>query len=108
MYQIILILFVHFIADFVLQTRKMAENKSSSNQWLLTHITVYTLPLFIFGWKFALFNGAAHFVTDYVSSRLTTHYHKKKDFHKFFIVIGADQMVHSICLICSAIYLGIV
>lgn len=91
---IIALIWVHWVADFIFQTDKMALNKSTSLKWLSSHIGVYTLPLFIFGWKFALINGAAHFATDFCSSRATSYLWKKGDRHNFFVVIGLDQALH--------------
>lgn len=101
-----LILFVHWFADFVLQTRKQATNKSTSNYWLAKHVLVYTLCLVPFGWKYALINGAAHFCTDWVTSRASSYFYKKTDFHKFFSVIGFDQYLHVIVLLHTTSLLG--
>lgn len=89
-----LIVWVHIFADFFLQSRKMAENKSSSNSWLTKHILVYSLCLVPFGWKYALVNGIAHWMTDWVSSRFTSKYYKKANWYMFFGVVGIDQGMH--------------
>lgn len=101
MLKIILVLWVHWLADFVLQTDKMARGKSKSNKWLSIHIAVYTLPLLVFGWKFALFNGACHWVIDYFTSRMTSKLWAKQDVHNFFVVIGLDQALHTTLLVLS-------
>ena len=96
------IIWLHFIADFFLQNDKMALNKSSSNKWLGIHVAVYSIPfLWFFGWKYALFNGVAHFITDWISSRLAKKLWMDGERHWFFVVLGADQAVHMTCLFGS-------
>lgn len=96
---LLLLVWLHFIADFVLQNDKMAHNKSSSNKWLSIHVAIYTLPFFPFGWQFALLNGAAHWITDYFTSRATTALYKRGENHWFFVVIGFDQAIHMTCMV---------
>jgi len=98
------VIIAHFVGDFVLQTDKMAINKSTSNKWLLIHLGVYTSVLLIFGLKFALVNGILHLVTDYITSRATSYLWKKGDRHNFFVVIGLDQTIHMISLYLTTLY----
>ena len=102
----IALILTHFVADFIFQTDKMAINKSKSNKWLFFHVFVYSLPLLFWGWKFAAFNAVAHFLVDYVTSRLTTHLWNKNECHWFFVVIGADQALHLTCLFLSYELIG--
>lgn len=101
---LVMILTLHFLADFILQSDWMAINKSSSWKALGIHTFVYTMVFMIFGWKFAVLNGVLHFITDAISSRLTSYLWKLEKRHLFFVVIGADQMIHNICLIKTADY----
>lgn len=103
--QLIIILFIHFVADFIAQTNYMAQNKSSSNKALLLHILVYTTIMSLVGIKFALINGAIHFVVDYITSRITKKLWAKQDVHNFFVVIGFDQFLHAATLILTYVYL---
>jgi len=95
----LVLIWVHIIADFFMQTRKMATNKSKSNKWLFTHVCVYTIPFLYFGVKFALLNLVLHFITDFISSRITSHFWSKQNGYAFFGTIGIDQGIHITCLI---------
>lgn len=98
---IYLVFIVHWIADFILQTDKMATNKSTSFRWLSSHVAAYTLCLMPFGPKFALVNGASHMVVDFFTSRATSYLWKKGDRHNFFVVIGFDQLLHALVLVAT-------
>jgi len=103
---LVILLFIHFIGDFVLQSDWMAVSKSSSWKALSVHILVYTIFLVpFFGIKFAVVNGVLHFITDAVTSRLTTYLWKKEKRHWFFVVIGFDQFIHTACLLMTVEYL---
>jgi hypothetical protein len=100
-YEIIALIWIHFVADFMFQTDKIAIAKSSSNRALALHVAIYTLPFFYFGVWFALLNAALHFATDWCTSRATTYLWKKGDRHNFFVVIGLDQAIHMTCLLTT-------
>lgn len=104
LYTFTLILCFHFVADFVLQSHWMAMGKSQRwgmNRQMVSHIAVYTAFLLPLGPAWALANGLAHYATDIVSSRATTALFKRNEIHWFFVVVGADQLVHVLCLIWS-------
>jgi hypothetical protein len=125
------ILVAHWIADFLLQSSWMATNKSKSWLALSSHVVTYTatiafLMLFfsialvglgiehdlsnsvIFEstpYAFAMWviiNGLLHFVTDAVTSRISSKLWERGDMRRFFIVIGFDQMIHYLCLFGTA------
>lgn len=91
---IIAIVWLHAIGDFVFQTRYLARNKSTSHWALAGHCALYAIPLFFISWQFAIINGILHYPVDYISSQLTTYYHKQENESMFFNVIGIDQAVH--------------
>ena len=99
MNEIILIIWIHFFADFLLQNDKMALNKSSSNKWLFIHCLVYSIPLCIINWRWALVNGIFHLFVDWLTSRGTSYLWKKEKRHWFFCLIGFDQYLHLTILI---------
>jgi len=111
---ICIILVAHWISDFVLQTDKMALNKSTSNVWLFNHIAVYTAAMFAICFPimktnsallFCVINGIAHAATDYFTSRWTSKLWKEGKRHEFFVVIGLDQLLHMIVLMVTLRYI---
>jgi hypothetical protein len=108
LWQFIALLGAHWIADFLLQTRWMAENKSKRLDALALHVTVYSAGLavaavILFGLTMtvALFiaaNAVLHFATDFVTSRMTTALWQQKNVYGFFAVVGLDQFLHQIAL----------
>lgn len=127
---LIVICFIHFLADFVFQTDWMAKNKSKSWKALCLHITEYTGVLFgclwssafLFAWlgrweltsdlarqiaAFGVINGVAHFGIDAVTSRITSHYWQQQRAHAFFVVVGFDQFLHLALIIWTARLFGV-
>ena len=102
---IILVLFLHWFGDFVLQSNDMAMNKSKSIKWLSIHCLVYTLTLCICGIPFAIVNGISHWCIDYCTSKITSKLWLDGDRHNFFVMIGFDQFLHVSILIVTAMWL---
>jgi hypothetical protein len=98
-YMVMTLLILHFIGDFILQTDKMALNKSKSVKWLTIHVVVYTIPFLLINWLYALINGVLHWIVDYVTSRQAAMFHRKGQRSMFFKIIGLDQLLHGIILI---------
>lgn len=103
---LICILAIHYVFDWVFQSRNMAEKKSNSLKWLGIHCFVYTLGLSslmvllpdYFSWVWVLANGCLHFLVDFVSSKMTSYHYKKNQMSKFWRTIGFDQYLHYLCL----------
>ena len=107
-----LVMFSHFVGDFVFQSNKMAKSKSTDIGFLLLHVTVYTVVITIVPLIFAIVNAASfemvmyfsvinfalHFLVDLCSSRVTSYFWNKQSLHNFFVVVGFDQFLHLLCL----------
>lgn len=110
LYEIFIILVVHYFADFIMQTNYQAKNKSKNIEALISHTGDYTAVWYLVGVVymafnmdtynvgsmslFLLFTFVIHTLTDYITSRITSYYHKRGNTRKFFWVIGADQILH--------------
>ena len=123
---IIFIFVVHYIADFLLQTREMGENKSKSIKWLSIHVFVYSFvttafwmvgfdrPDFLFASQMFLITFVTHFITDFITSKISSYFYyksisdkpnRKKWMGYFWYMIGFDQLVHAITLLLTLNYL---
>lgn len=130
---ILLLLTAHFIGDFLCQSDWMAINKSKRWDALTVHVMTYTSVVMVilairagitYGWHdnhasivILMFCGitfAAHFITDAVTSRITSKLwffqpygesnmwrYKGGNRHWFFVVIGFDQLLHAYQLILT-------
>jgi len=109
---LVFLLLFHFFADFVFQTSAQAAGKSVENLPLTNHVFVYSLTLSApvlyllsinarpMWWApfIVLFIFVTHWITDYVTSRQSKKRFEKGDKHGGFIIIGFDQLLHTIQL----------
>lgn len=94
----------HYVGDFMLQSRKIATKKSSSILALSIHVAIYAATLLVFSLlvnftphqraMFVIYNGLLHFITDYISSRITAKALSNGNTKKFWDTIGVDQFTH--------------
>jgi hypothetical protein len=129
LFAVLVIISIHWLADFCLQTEDMALNKSKSNYWLTKHVMAYimgsvptalmiwaTSHSFISAFVWLAINGGLHWVTDYYTSRWTSKLYAEKKFYNpnkylpinfpaFFSVIGLDQVIHYTCLFTTYVIL---
>lgn len=120
--EIFIILTIHWIADFIFQSRWQANNKSKNNLALASHVWAYTLIWFVFFLLYSIYlyvqlidtggsiginivvlwffpiTFVAHFITDWITSRMTSYYYRTKQIHKFFVTVGFDQILHYVQL----------
>lgn len=104
--EILLILFMHWVADFVLQNDRQAKGKSTSWNILLEHTASYSLIWAILSFIYSGFTGnvlillfapitfIAHTATDYYTSKAHTQLWNDNKTHDFFVSIGFDQWLH--------------
>jgi len=109
---IILILIIHWVADFVLQTDKEVKGKGKNWSDLLSHTYTYSLFWLFCGSLlsgylgydyakivlFVVITFICHTITDYFTSRLNSKLWVKGDVHNFFLSIGFDQVLHYVQL----------
>ena len=111
------LLFVHFLADFLVQTDWQAVNKSKDVEALSRHVATYTATFLIFLpfmcevtigrvpssiiILFCVATFATHWITDYVTSRIAAYYYQKEDRHAFFAMVGLDQFIHQATLLLT-------
>jgi hypothetical protein len=104
---VLLILALHWFADFVCQTRWMSEHKSKSMRALLAHTGIYTLANTSGWWATGIadnvypdviiigfLNFIFHTATDYFTSRLTARLWSQGKTQLFFTAVGFDQLLH--------------
>ena len=106
MNDILILIWLHFVADFLLQSDKVAtnKNKSKSNRVLTHHCFIYSLPFVWVGVWFAVVNAFLHFIVDWVTSRVTYRLFQAEERHWFFVVIGLDQAIHLTALLITYSY----
>jgi len=91
---IIILIWIHWMADFSFQLPILATNKWENLWALITHTFIYSLPFFFFGFWFAVLNGISHGCVDFVTSKITHALYEKKRYYRFFVIIGLDQAIH--------------
>lgn len=121
--EILSIIIIHYVADFVLQTNSQATGKGKNWSDFLGHTLTYSSIWLLVGMSlsgtasdvenvaiFTLITFICHTATDYYTSRLNTKLlpkrelhplytdyfreEKGKNFHNFFVAVGGDQVLH--------------
>lgn len=102
---LLVMLTIHFVADFLLQSDWMAQGKSKAWRPLLTHTAIYSACFLWFGLPFALVTFATHTAQDYITSRINARLWGAKQVHWFFVGIGFDQLLHAYTLALTYFWL---
>lgn len=123
-----LLLFAHFLGDFIAQTDEMANNKYKIvkwmliSPWLLLHSLVYSIivtliayAIYQLGWFGAQYEISflylflimfiSHIIIDLISSNVTHKLWLNHEYRSFFDVIGLDQLTHHFVLLFTVYYL---
>lgn len=124
--EIFIILVIHWIADFVLQTNWQAKNKSKNWVALLRHTEMYAFVWLVTGAIYLYIENMSftppreecikvlyfvaitfffHTITDYVTSRINARLYARGDIHNFFVSVGFDQVLHYVQLFTTYWYL---
>lgn len=115
---VMILLFFHWVGDFLTQTDWQANNKSKSWKALLAHTGVYTVTIGIFikmcevsdlfmpiYWYsnliFMVVLFITHTIIDYKSSRITSKLYEDGNIRNFFNMIGLDQYLHYLAIFAS-------
>jgi hypothetical protein len=93
---------IHYLFDWVFQSRKIAENKSRSVKVLTQHVLIYgaglsLLTFFGASWYWVALNTLAHFVVDFFTSKASS-WAFQNNKPLFWKIIGFDQMLHYLIL----------
>lgn len=118
---ILLVLFFHWVADFVCQDEKWSINKASWFEFLLRHTLVYSFimwmglllifPTFAASILFFVITLVSHTLVDYFTSIVVRQRFADKHFGSAipnfggFSIIGYDQLLHYVMLFYSLHYL---
>ena len=112
---ILIILFVHTLFDWCLQTRWQANNKHKSLEALGKHVEIYIIGLIIasfflfdnmiLGMIWASVNAVLHFITDFITSRRSRKFKKERKDWLFIVNAGVDQFIHYATLFITLEYL---
>ena len=103
---LVMVLHIHWVADFLCQNDWMALNKSTDMAPLVAHCAIYSaitaigIMVVTMNWHpccwmigfLSLF--ITHIGIDASTSRLASHYWKTEQRAKFFNTIGFDQFLH--------------
>lgn len=105
---LIMILLIHFLGDFALQSDKQAKNKYKVSKDLFSHVFTYSFCWFFASYLyygnfstalgFASITFVCHAITDAITSNISKEFFDNEDTHNGFVVIGVDQMLHYIQL----------
>ena len=108
-----LLIIGHLIADFYLQSSKMAENKKTRFKTLLAHGLIYLFVFAIIDFVFlqaitavwtTFIIAVSHFVLDFVRTKIDSNCKSQKS---LFITFSLDQVLHLTVIIVTYFLFGL-
>jgi len=106
---LIALLWAHWIGDFILQSRQIANSKHKSVSALGIHCITYSSSMTISGLVIGmactkvmvlwLAFFASHYIIDYVTSRANHFFYERDRMNEFWVFIGADQLAHTLVIL---------
>lgn len=100
----IIIIWIHFLVDFVLQPDKMREMKCKSYKWLALHSVLYGCAFLFLAWEYAVINMVLHFVVDGVTIKIDHWFVEREKRYFSFVLKGFDQALHITILYVSLMF----
>jgi hypothetical protein len=117
------LLFGHFLGDYVFQSRLQSLHKGHNLGALLLHVASYagimtaafwvgvvtmqvTMPFLLYSaivFFVAVF--ATHFVVDFLATRVYNYLWTEHKYKAFFSVVGFEQLLHQYVLLIATIWL---
>jgi hypothetical protein len=90
------LLLAHLAADFLLQTRRMVENKGWFTRWMGAHIGIVVLTALIFSssWKASLLIGFIHWITDGLKTESSRRWKNGG-----LLLFTGDQIIHILSIL---------
>ena len=113
--RIIILLLMHALGDFFLQSNRLSKIKAFRISSMLEHVGIYTGVFIVLspiilgltivqGLYFSILNGFLHLVVDYFISKGKLKYTDTSE-SKYILLIFIDHILHISILIVSYVYL---
>lgn len=102
-----IILLMHYVADFLLQSQNVRKNKHDSLEEMFTHIGIYSVVMMCTTWVLGLppiwwaINVLAHLAVDFMTAPASHSFFSTEDYWWGMNIVGLDQLIHIFILIAT-------
>lgn len=106
---VVYLMFLHWMADFVMQSDEMAQKKAVEWEWLFAHCSVYYV-VFAIGTLNPVYGvvlGLIHYPVDFITSRKNRDLWSRGETHWFFVNVGFDQFIHLLTIVLLGVKMGL-